>query len=156
MALLSSEVVVGGRSFRIQKIPATRASLLFNRLMRLFAPTFAQITGGKNKPVELKDLMTSNTNSLTPTLMQFFTVFTEEEQSRLFNDLFENVRWKNENSEWMELRPLVDECFTGHVSDMYKLMFECIKFQFADFKDAFRAALSASKNNTAVSSQDQM
>lgn len=154
--LLSSDVVVGGHSFRLQKIPAKRASLLFNRLMRLFAPTLAQITGTLSKKFRLRDLMTSETNTLAPTLMQFFTTFTEEEQSRLFDDLFENVRWKNSKSEWLELRPFVDECFTGHTADMFKLLIECIKFQFSDFKDAFTAALNASKANTAENSQDQI
>lgn len=152
--LLSSEVVISNRTFRLQKIPAKRSAVIFNRLMRLFAPTFAQVTGTLSRQFQLKELMTTNTSALAPAIAQFFTTFTEEEQTRLFDDMFDGVRWRNDKSEWMELRPMVDECFTGRTSDMYKLLIECIKFQFADFKDAFIAALNASKVNMAANFQN--
>jgi hypothetical protein len=148
--LLSSEIEIGKRMFRIQKIPARRASLLLNRILRLLAPAAAQVTGALSAQFRIMD---ASVGALAPAFTQFFSTFTEEEQTKLFDDMFQNVRWKSDRGEWLELQgPLVDECFTGHVSDMFRLLIECIKFQFGDFKDAFTAALNAYGTKTAVSS----
>ncbi len=152
MSLLQEDVVVGGKTFRLQKFPALTGYLLLNRILRIATPPLAKAVSGAVL-TSFKQLLSADLGNFAPALEMFFSSFTEAEQERLLKDLFAGVKWKNDKSEWSDLLPFLNEVFMGRLFGMVELQIAIIKFQFADFKDALIAAIGAVSQEAAPALQ---
>lgn len=148
--LLSSEEVIGDRTYRLQKFPAIKGSLIFNRVMKLFVPTLTEVVTSFRDLGSFNSFLSSDTKTLGPALVSFFKEFTEQEQERLLNDLFSVVHVKNDSGDWVPLPPVLNTIFQGKIMDMFKLAWSCLNFQYGDFLDALKAAVSASMKRAAT------
>lgn len=140
---LSSVIKVGDINFQLRKMLPLPSAALFNRCCRIFAPSVAKIFDSMKAAGNFQSFLQLGTGNLGSTLSEFFQGFKEDEQEKLFRDLFEYVKVQNKRGEWVDLLPFMDTTFMGQPKAMFTLAFKCLSFQYVDFfgdlKSAFRS-----------------
>ncbi len=138
----STTKMIDGEEYSFYQLGAVKSNKLLWRLKRIVGPSLAGMLNGVKEAKGIESLLNADVD-FEEILNGFYERATEAEVEYVTSTLLSQVHHSGEGA--LDSEGKIDKHFTGALSRMYKVLWEALKHEYADFLGESGIAVNLSK-----------